>query len=68
LADGIFNVEIFNDDIFNTHAVAVVGGVDISGTHATQVLDLRGFTPKITRTPRLVCVQVAGKIICHALH
>jgi len=36
MSDGIFNTSIFNDTIFNTHAVV---GLTLSGTQSNQLLD-----------------------------
>lgn len=63
---GIFNKDIFNEAIFNT-AISVGGGVQITGTHARPVLDLRGIGQHSARLePQLICVRVDGKIRCHS--
>lgn len=58
MTDGIFNSSIFNDDIFNTHAVD--GGLIISGTQSQQQLFVR-------RPERLQTVHYTFKIISHLI-
>jgi len=53
MSDGIFNTSIFNDDIFNTHAVT---GLTLSGTHATQAFYTGG------RQEQLITVEFIFKL------
>ena len=59
MADGIFNTAIFNDDIFNNHAVTI--GITLSGTHATQAL-FTGGRPELLLPVEFTFIIRAGII------